>query len=107
VIRGLGLAAMDTGHNTLIQRNVPPEMLGRVFSNVYGAVGAAAGLSYLLGGLLLDATNARVTLVVAGTGGLLAAAAAAVLLPRALLVASRVSANPEDGGVPGDATPRR
>ncbi len=84
VVRGLGLAAMDTGHNTLIQRNVPPAMLGRVFGNVYGAVGVAAGVSYLLGGLLLDATNARVTLVVAGTGGLLAAAAAAVLLPRAL-----------------------
>jgi hypothetical protein len=41
-------------------------------------------LSYLLGGLLLDATNARVTLVVAGLGGLAAAAFAAVALPRAL-----------------------
>jgi MFS family permease len=106
VIRGLGLAAMDTGHNTLIQRNVPPAMLGRVFSNVYGAVGAAAGLSYLLGGLLLDATNARVTLVVAGTGGLLAAAVAAVLIPRALRVAGREPTSPEDDGVPGDATQR-
>jgi MFS family permease len=84
VVRGLGLAAMDTGHNALIQRNVPPAMLGRVFGNVYGAVGVAAGVSYLLGGLLLDATNARVTLVVAGTGGLIATAAAAVLLPRAV-----------------------
>ena len=49
---------MDVGHNTLIQRIVPAEMLGRVFGNVYGAVGAAAGLSYVFGGLLLDATNA-------------------------------------------------
>jgi MFS family permease len=84
VVRGLGIAAMDVGHNTLIQRTVPPEMLGRVFGNVYGAVGAAAGLSYIFGGLLLDATNARVTLIVAGSGGLIAAAAAAVVLPRAI-----------------------
>jgi len=82
VIRGLGVAAMDVGHNTLIQRLVPADMLGRVFGNVYGAVGVAAGLSYLFGGLLLDATGARVTLVVAGIGGLTAAAVAAIVLPR-------------------------
>jgi MFS family permease len=84
VVRGLGIAAMDVGHNTLIQRAVPAEMLGRVFGNVYGAVGAAAGLSYVFGGLLLDATNARVTLLVAGAGGIVAAAAAAIVLPRVL-----------------------
>jgi MFS family permease len=84
VIRGLGIAAMDVGHNTLIPRIVPAEMLGRVFGNVYGAVGAAAGLSYIFGGLLLDATNARVTLIVAGAGGIASAAAAAIVLPRAL-----------------------
>ncbi len=82
IIRGLGIAAMDVGHNTLIQRAVPAEMLGRVFGNVYGAVGAAAGLSYVFGGLLLDATNARVTLVVAGAGGLVSAAVAAVVFRR-------------------------
>jgi MFS family permease len=84
VVRGLGIAAMDVGHNTLIQRVVPAEMLGRVFGNVYGAVGAAAGLSYIFGGLLLDATNARVTLIVAGAGGIASAAAAAIVLPRVL-----------------------
>jgi MFS family permease len=88
VIRGVGLAAMDVGHNTLIQRLVPADMLGRVFGNIYGAVGAAAGLSYVFGGLLLDATSPRVTLIVAGTGGLGAAGAAAILLPRALRRAS-------------------
>jgi MFS family permease len=82
VVRGLGIAAMDVGHNTLIQRVVPAEMLGRVFGNVYGAVGAAAGLSYVFGGLLLDATNARVTFIVAGAGGIASAAVAAVVLPR-------------------------
>jgi len=84
VVRGLGIAAMDVGHNTLIQRQVPAGMLGRVFGNVYGAVGAAAGLSYVFGGVLLDATSPRVTLIVAGTGGLASAGLAAILLPRAL-----------------------
>jgi MFS family permease len=84
VVRGLGIAAMDVGHNTLIQRLVPADMLGRVFGNVYGAVGAAAGLSYVFGGLLLDATSPRVTLIVAGAGGLASAMAAAIVLPRAL-----------------------
>jgi MFS family permease len=84
VIRGLGIAAMDVGHNTLIQRLVPAGMLGRVFGNVYGMVGAAAGLSYLFGGVLLDATSPRVTLIVAGAGGLASAGVAAFLLPRAL-----------------------
>ena len=89
VIRGFGIAAMDVGHTTAIQRAVPAEMLGRVFSNVYGAVGVAAGLSYVFGGLLLDATNARVTLIVAGAGGLVSAAAAATVLPRTARAAIR------------------
>ncbi len=91
VIRGFGIAAMDVGHTTAIQRAVPAEMLGRVFSNVYGAVGVAAGLSYVFGGLLLDATNARVTLIVAGAGGLVSAAAAATVLPRTARAAIRAT----------------
>ncbi len=84
VVRGLGIAAMDVGHNTLIQRLVPADVLGRVFGNVYGAVGVAAGLSYIFGGVLLDAASPRVTLIVAGTGGLAAAGVAAAVLPRVL-----------------------
>ncbi len=91
VIRGFGIAAMDVGHTTAIQRAVPADMLGRVFSNVYGAVGVAAGLSYVFGGLLLDATNARVTLIVAGAGGLVSAAAAAIMLPRTAQAAIRAT----------------
>lgn len=69
-VRGLGLSAMDTAHDTLIARTVPAPLLGRAFANVYGAVSLAAGLSYLLGGLLLDATSPRVTLIAAGAGGI-------------------------------------
>ncbi|WP_432937197.1 MFS transporter [Kribbella sp. CA-253562] len=81
-IRGLGIAALDVAINTHLQRVVPAAMLGRVFGNLYGAIGLAAGFSYVFGGLLLEHTNARVTFVVAGVGGLLAAAASGVALFR-------------------------
>ena len=83
-VRGLGIAAMDVASNTLLQRIVPDHLLGRVFGNLYGAIGVAAGLSYLGGGLLLDATSAPFTFVAAGTAGALVTAVVAVTLPRAL-----------------------
>ncbi|MCY1020439.1 MFS transporter [Pyxidicoccus sp. MSG2] len=83
-VRGLGIAAMDVATNTLLQRVVPPGMLGRVFGNLYGAIGVAAAVSYLGGGLLLDATSAPVTLMVAGAGGTLATLLVALTLPGAL-----------------------
>jgi MFS family permease len=83
-VRGLGIAAMDVGSNTLLQRRVPDHLLGRVFANLYGAIGVAAGLSYLGGGVLLDATSAPFTFVAAGTAGALVTVAVAVALPRAL-----------------------
>jgi MFS family permease len=83
-IRGVGISAMDVATNTLIQRLVPPAMLGRVFGNLHGAIGIAAGLSYVLGGLLLDLTSPRRTFIIAGTGGLLATLAAALALRRAI-----------------------
>ena len=83
-MRGVGLAAMDVASNTLLQRLVPPEMLGRVFGNFYGAIGVAAALSYIGGGLLLDATSAPETLVIAGVGGTVATLATALALRGAL-----------------------
>ncbi|MEU4386139.1 MFS transporter [Promicromonospora sp. NPDC023805] len=82
-LRGAGIAALDVGVNTHLQRIVPPAVLGQAFGTLYGAIGLAAGLSYALGGLLLAATDARITFVVAGAGGLLVSAAAAVALRRA------------------------
>ncbi|TDO36290.1 MFS transporter [Kribbella sp. VKM Ac-2527] len=81
-IRGIGIAALDVAINTHLQRVVPAGMLGRVFGNLYGAIGLAAGVSYVFGGLLLQQTDARVTFVVAGVGGLLATAATAIALLR-------------------------
>lgn len=82
-IRGVGIAAIDVGATTMLQRLVPPVLQGRVFGNLYGTIGMAAALSYGLGSVLLSLTSARVTLVVAGTGGLLATLVTAVLLRRA------------------------
>lgn len=83
-VRGAGIAAMDVASQTLLQRLVPPELLGRVFGNLYGAIGVAAALSYVGGGLLLDATSAPVTLMIAGAGGTLATLLTALALPAAL-----------------------
>jgi hypothetical protein len=73
MVRGIGTSAVDVGASTLIQRGVPRERLGRAFGNVYGLIGLAAGVSYFAGGVLLVAMSARVVLVIAGAGGLLAA----------------------------------
>jgi MFS family permease len=82
-VRGLGIAALDVAATTMVQRTVPPFLLGRVFGSLYGAIGVAAALAYLLGGLLLDRTTPRVAFVTAGTAGLLATAATALALRRA------------------------
>jgi MFS family permease len=82
-VRGLGIAAMDVASSTLLQRLVPDRLLGRVFANLYGAIGMAAALSYVGGGALLDATSAPTTLLVAGAGGTLATLATALALRRA------------------------
>jgi len=83
-VRGVGIATMDVATNTLIQRLVPAAMLGRVFGNLYGAIGIAAGLSYVFGGLLLDLTSPRLTFIIAGTGGLLVTLATALALRRTM-----------------------
>ncbi|NED93952.1 MFS transporter [Phytoactinopolyspora alkaliphila] len=84
-VRGAGIAAMDVATNTLLPRLMPAGMLGRVFANLYGAVGIAAGLSYVGGGLLLDATSAPATFVVAGIGGTLTSVVVALALRRSPL----------------------
>ncbi|MDT7772362.1 MAG: hypothetical protein QOC67_1286 [Pseudonocardiales bacterium] len=93
-VRGLGIAAMDVGGTTLLQRAVPAAMQGRVFGAFNGAIGVAAGLSYAGGALLLDATSARATFLIAGGGGLIATVATAVALRS--LVRSRVPGGSEE-----------
>jgi MFS family permease len=81
-VRGIGIAALDVAANTMLQQTVPAALLGRVFGTLYGAIGLAAGISYLAGGVLLDLTGPRVTLIVAGAGGLLVTFATASALRR-------------------------
>jgi Major Facilitator Superfamily len=83
-LRGAGVSLIDVGYATLVQRLVPPGMQGRVFGNLHGAIGLAAGLSYATGGYLLDAAGPRILLVAAGLGGLAATAGLWVRLPAAL-----------------------
>ena len=72
-VRGLGIAAMDVAHSTLIQRLTPADRTGRVFGNFYGGIGVAAAVSYIGGGLLLDAVGPELTFVLSGGAGVLVA----------------------------------
>ena len=73
--RGVGLSLMDVGPATLVQRSAPRHLRGRVFANLYGAVGLAAGASYAVGGPLVDRLGPRPVLALAGGGGVVASAA--------------------------------
>lgn len=75
LVRGVGLSAIDVGVNTFLQRQVPADLIGRVFGDLYAGIGVAAAASYLFGALLLELTDPRTTFVVAGGGGLLASLA--------------------------------
>lgn len=99
-VRGIGLSLVEVGNNTMLQREVPSHMLGRVFGNLYGAIGGAAALSYVVGGILLDRVGARPVFIAAGAGGLLATLGMVLGLLRA--TAGRADAPAatvqEDGG---------
>jgi len=75
--RGVGNAWVGVGTDTVIQREIAPHLRGRVFANVYGGVGLAAGISYLAGGAAVDALGPRVVLTGGGIAGLACAAIAA------------------------------
>ncbi|HUQ54448.1 MFS transporter [Lentzea sp.] len=72
-VRGLGIAAMDVAHSTLIQRLVPGDRTGRVFGNFYGGIGVAAAVSYIGGSVLLDAVGPGPTFLLSGGAGVLVA----------------------------------
>ena len=76
-VRGIGNAWVGVGTDTLVQREIPREVRGRVFANLYGGVGVAAGVSYLAGGPLVDALGPRTVLAGGGAIGLACAAIAA------------------------------
>jgi MFS family permease len=79
-VRGLGISLVEVSVQTFVQRTVPKGMQGRAFANLFGAVGLSAGLSYAIGGPLLDLTGPRFMLAAGGFAG----AVVAVLVARQL-----------------------
>jgi MFS family permease len=96
LVRGVGISLMEVGPTTLVQRTVPRHLLGRVFADLYGAIGLAAGLSYLVGGPLLNRLSPRVVFVVAGAGGIAATAILAMGLRTSSGQASTNDDRPDD-----------
>ena len=80
LVRGLALPLLDGFVATVVQRSVPPGLLGRAIANVYGGVSVAAAVGLLAGGPLIDATSPRVALLLAGTGAAGGACLTAALL---------------------------
>ncbi len=81
-VAGGGDGAALTGMDTIIQRYVPRQLVGRVFGFLLAAISLGTGLASLLGGVLVDATSPRAALLIAGAGALLVAALAAPVLRR-------------------------
>jgi MFS family permease len=79
-VAGIGNGVENVATDTLIQREVPREMLGRVFGLVATAPHAGSTLAYALGGFLMDLTSARTVFLIGGIGVLL------VLLPVVLVI---------------------
>lgn len=82
-IAGLGNGIDNVARTTLVQEAVPSAMVGQVFGLIGAAAFAGTTVAYVLAGLLLDATSARVTFVVGGAGALLALLGLGPLLVRA------------------------
>ena len=68
LVCGFGNAVDVIASDTLIQRAIPPAMLGRVFGLISTAAYGASSIGYVLGGPLLDLTSARTVFVVGGAG---------------------------------------
>jgi MFS family permease len=73
-ITGFGNGLQNAANDTLIQRTVDRDKLGRVFGTVYGGAFIASSIAYASGGVLLDATSPRLVFAVAGTGVVVVAA---------------------------------
>ncbi|MFD2081336.1 Predicted arabinose efflux permease, MFS family [Actinopolymorpha cephalotaxi] len=82
-VRGVGIASLEAGSRTLVQRCVPNAMQARVFANLSTAIGLAAGVSYVGGGIVLLSTSPGAVLFAAGAAGLLVTIGTAAALTTA------------------------
>jgi MFS family permease len=81
-VGGFGNGLQNVAADTLIQRAVPHEMLGRVFGVVSTAAFAGSTLAYAAGGVLLDLTSPRTVFLIAGSGILAVTAVMWVVIRR-------------------------
>jgi MFS family permease len=88
-IAGVGNAVEVVAMDTLVQRSVPREMLGRVFGLVGTAAPAGHTLAFAAGGFLVEFTSPRIVFLIAGLGVLL------VLVPVMLVLRRADAAGPE------------
>lgn len=78
---GAGNGGENVASDTLIQRSVPRETLGRVFGVTSTAAFVGGGLAYAAGGPLLDATSPRFVFLVAAGGVIAVVGLAHFMLP--------------------------
>lgn len=79
---GFGNGLDNIAVDTLVQRTVPRQRMGRVFGIISTAALLGGALARGLGGVILDLTSARTTFVIGGIGVLIATAVAGVMLAR-------------------------
>jgi MFS family permease len=82
-VAGVGNAVEVVAMDTLVQRSVPREMLGRVFGLVGTAAPAGHSLAFAAGGFLVEATSPRIVFLIAGLGVLLVLVPVMLVLRRA------------------------
>jgi len=87
-IAGVGNAVEVVAMDTLVQRSVPREMLGRVFGLVGTAAPAGHTLAFAGGGFLVDLFGPKIVFLIAGLGVLV------VLIPIMLVLRRERSTDP-------------
>ena len=82
-IAGAGNGIEIIASETIIQREVPRGMIGRVYGFTSSATSLGVGIAQAGGGLLVDATSPRATFLIGGGGALLVTLAIAPTMLRA------------------------
>ncbi|MFI7429134.1 MFS transporter [Micromonospora sp. NPDC049836] len=104
VLIGLGLPVALVGTMTLLQRQTPPELLGRASAALDALASGPQSLAIGLGALLVGLVDYR--LLFAAIGALLLAAGGYLLTGRHLSAPSGQGGGPADTGVPRRVAPR-
>lgn len=82
-VAGSGNGIEIVAGETIIQQRVPRGMIGRIYGFTSSATSLGIGVAQAGGGVLVDATSARATLLIAAAGGLLVTLAIAPSMLRA------------------------